>query len=186
MNTSWKLFKDLTEEEVLAEALEVIPEYRERIRSSGEFDLDRCVRQALNRIERLYKSKHGIYATGQMNKREREELARTIAHYQPILYERIGSIRQKFLQSRRVSEINAATARALIQSHFHAAGLDARVTGQLYRARVEVNVPPYHVRFYLNYKKMLQEGVLENSLAAVQNLVKGMEQLGYGAVVERR
>ena len=186
MKTSEKLFKDLTEEEILTEAMEAIPEFRERIRSTGEFDPDRCVRLALNRIERLYKSKHGIYAAGQMNKREREELTRVVAHYQPILCERIGAVRQKYRQSRKVSQINGTTAKALITARVQAAGLTAHVTGQLYRARVEVNVTPaYQVRFYIYYKKMLQDNILDDAVTAVQDIVKALECLGYGAIVKR-
>ena len=56
MSTNGKLFKDLTEEEILAVGMEVVPEFRERFRNMGEIDLDRCVRAALGRIERLFKS----------------------------------------------------------------------------------------------------------------------------------
>ena len=50
MSTRGRLFKDLTEEELLAVGMEVIPEFRERFRNTGVFDLDRCVRnvRALN------------------------------------------------------------------------------------------------------------------------------------------
>ena len=186
MSIQGKLFKDLTEEEVLEVAMDVLPDYRERIRSTGEFDLDQCVKIALSRIVWLYKSKHGIYSHGQMGRHEREELSQVTAHYQPILYARIAAIRQKYLQGRKVSEINAATAKALITSRFRAAGLATSVTGQRYRARVEVKVTDrYQVRFYLNYKKMLRDGVLDEAIAAVQDLVKAIDRLGYGAMVER-
>ena len=121
-----------------------------------------------------------------MGKREREEMSQVVAHYQPLLYQRIGAIRQKYLQSRKVSKINGATAKALITARFRAAGLDARVSGQLYRARVEVEVSDhYQVRFYMNYKKMLQDGVLDDAVTAVQDLAKTIDRLGYGAIVER-
>ena len=186
MSIQGKLFKDLTEEEILAVGMEVVPDYRERFRNTGEFDLDRCVRAALGRIERLFKSKHGIFAHGQMGRREREEIRQIMVHYQPLLYERIDEVRRRILQARKVTEINAATAKVLITERFREIGLKARVTGQMYRARVEVTVSSsYQVRFYVNYKKMLQEGVLDNAVAAVQDLAKAMDRLGYGAVVER-
>lgn len=186
MSTQGKLFKDLTEEEIIQDALEVLPEYRERIRSTGDFDLDRCVRMALARIERLYKSKHGIYSHMQMDRREREEMIPVLAHFQPLVYERIAAIRQKYLQGRKVSQINGATAKALITSRFQAAGLEVKVSGQLYRARVEVKVSDrYQIRFYLYYKKMLQDGILDDTVTAVQDLAKAIDRLGYGAIVER-
>ena len=186
MSINGKLFKDLTEEEILAVGMEVVPDFRERFRNTGEFDLDRCVRAALGRIERLYKSKHGIFAHGQMGRREREELAQVVAHFQPLLYARIAEVRQRILQTLKVSEINASTAKVIIAARFQEAGFDAKVTGQLYRARVEVTVSPSHrVRFYVNYKKMLKEGLLDDAVVAVQDLAKAMDRLGYGAVVER-
>ena len=187
MNIDGKLFKDLTEEEILAVGMEVVPEFRERFRNTGEFDLDRCVRAALGRIERLYKSKHGIFAHGQMGRREREELVQVVAHFQPLLYARIAEVRQRILQTIKVSEINASTAKVIIAAQFREAGFEAKVTGQLYRARVEVTVSSsYRVRFYVNYKKMLKEGLLDDLVAAVQDLAKALDRLGYGAAVERR
>ena len=186
MSTNGKLFKDLTEEEILAVGMEVVPEFRERFRNTGEFDLDRCVRAALGRLERLFKSKHGIFAHGQMGRREREELAQVVAHFQPLLYARTAEVRQRILQSQKVAEINASTAKVIIAERFREAGLEAKVTGQLYRARVEVTVTPsYRVRFYVNYKKMLKEGLLDELVKAVQNLANALDLLGYGATVER-
>jgi hypothetical protein len=186
MSTNGKLFKDLTEEEILAFGMDVVPTFRDKCRSTGVFDLDRCVQAALGRIEHLFKSKHGIYAHGQMGRREREELAQVVAHFQPLLYARVAEVRQRILQTFKVSEINASTAKVIIAARFREAGFDAKVTGQLYRARVEVTVSSsYQVRFYVNYKKMLQEGVLDNAVTAVQDLAKAMDRLGYGAVVER-
>ena len=187
MSTNGKLFKDLTEEEILAFGMDVVPTFRDKFRSTGEFDLDRCVRAALGRIEHLFKSKHGIYAHGQMGRREREELAQVVAHFQPLLYARIAAVRQRILQTVKVSEINAATAKVIISERFREAGFEAMVTGQLYRARVKVAVSPsYHVRFYVNYKKMLKDGLLAGLVAAVQDLAKALDRLGYGAAVDRR
>ena len=175
MSIQGKLFRDLTEEEVLEVGMEVVPEFRERFRNTGEFDVGRCVQMALSRIERLYKSKHGLYKNAQIGRREREDIRQIMVHYQPLLYERIDEVRRRILQARKVTEINAATAKVLITERFREIGLKARVTVS----------SSYQVRFYVNYKKMLQEGVLDNAVAAVQDLAKAMDRLGYGAVVER-
>ena len=186
MSINGKLFKDLTEEEILAFGMEVVPTFRDKFRNTGEFDLDRCVQAALHHIERLFKSKHGIFAHGQMGRREREELAQVVAHFQPLLYARIAEVRQRILQTFKGSEIIAATAKVIIAERFREAGFEAMVTGQLYRARVKVAVSPsYHVRFYVNYKKMLKEGLLDDLVAAVQDLAKALDRLGYGAAVDR-
>ena len=186
MSTNGKLFKDLTEEEILMFGMEVVPTFRDKFRSTGVFDLDRCVQEALHHIERLYKSKHGIFAHGQMGRCEREELAQVVAHFQPLLYARIAGVRQRILQTTKVSEINAATAKVIIAERFREAGFEAKVTGQLYRACVKVAISPsYQVRFYVNYKKMLKEGLLDELVTAVQDLAKALDRLGYGVAVER-
>ena len=186
MSTKGRLFKDLTEEELLAVGMEVVPEFRERFRNTGVFDLDRCVRAALGRIERLYKSKHGLFVSAQISRHEREELQQVVFRIQPLLYMRIADIRQRLLQARKVSDINASTAKVIIAERFREAGLEAKVTGQLYRARVEVSVSSsYRVRFYVNYKKMLNEGLLDDAVTAVLDLAKALDRLGYGAAVER-
>lgn len=186
MSINSKIFKDLTEEEILTVGMEVVPDYRDRFRNTGEFDLDRCVRAALGRIERLFKSKHGIFVNGQISRHERVELEQVLAHFQPILYARIAEVRQRLLQARKVSDINASTAKVIIAERFREEGLEAKVTGQLYRARVKVSVSPsYQVRFYVNYKKMLKEGLLDDLVAAVKDLAKALDRLGYGAAVDR-
>ena len=182
--TNQKLFKDLTEEEIIAEAVKAIPDYLGYIRDSGDFDMERCLRLQLKNIERLYRSKHGIYSHTMMTARERQELDLVLAHFRSLLYDRTLAIRQRYLKSRKVSQINSVTAQALIGETFRAAGLKAVVSGQRYRARVEVSVPPHEVRFYLNYKKMLQEGALEEAVASVKELVAALNKLGYGARVK--
>lgn len=184
MSINSKIFKDLTEEEILSVGMEVVPDFRDRFRNTGEFDLDRCVRAALTRLERLYKSKHGIFVNSQLNRREREELNQFLVQFQPILYARIAEVRQRILQTRKISEINASTAKVIITERFRETGLEAKVTGQLYRARVEVTTGSHRIRFYVNYKKMLQEGVLDKAVTAVQDLAKALDCLGYGVVVE--
>ena len=119
-------------------------------------------------------------------KAERTALEALLAHFRGILTERTIPVRDRYLRSRKVSEINASTAKVIIAERFREAGLEAKVTGQLYRARVEVTVTPsYRVRFYVNYKKMLKEGLLDELVTAVQNLANALDLLGYGAVVER-
>ena len=182
--TSKKLFKDLTEEEIIAEAVKAIPDFLEDIRDTGYFDLEECLRMQLRRIERLYRSKHGIFSHGMMDSRERRELDEVLAHYRVLLYERTVAIRQKYLKSRRISQINSVTAQALIGETFREAGFKAVVSGQRYRARVEVSAPPHSVRFYLNYKKMMQEGALDEAVQSVKDVIDALDRLGYGARVK--
>ena len=187
MNNSTKIFKDFTDEELVEEAMKAVPDFLERIRSTGDFDLEDCVRRGMARVERLFKVKHGIHAFFQLDNRERAEWSQAQNRIRPILTERMRDLQLRYLRSRKVSQLNAVAAKALIEGTFQAAGLDAAVTGQRFRARVEVTMPPGHlVRFYISYKRLLKEdGILEETIGAVRNLVGAMEKLGYGAAVKR-
>ena len=187
MNDSTKIFRDLTDEELVDEAMKAVPDFLERIRSTGDFDLEDCVRRGMARVERLFKVKHGIRAFFQLDNRERAEWIQTQDRIKPILTEKMRDIQLRYLRSRKVSQLNGVTAKALIEGTFKAAGLDVEVTGQRYRARVEVAMPHSHVvRFYISYKRLLKEdGILEETMDAVRNLVDALGKLGYGAAVKR-
>ncbi len=186
MSDSKKLFRDLTDDELIEEAMKAVPDYLEKIRSTGNFDLDVCVKRELERLERLFKIKHGIRVFFQIDSQERLALNAVLTRLRPVLIERTRAIQLRYLQSRKVSQLNAVTAKALIEATFKAAGLCAEVSGQRYRARVEVPMPPGHaVRFYISYKKLMMDGVLEDAVEAVKNLVVSLRKLGYGTVVKR-
>ena len=186
MSHSRKLFRDLTDEELIEEAMKAVPDYLEMIRSTGNFDLSACVGKELGRLESLFKVKHGIRTLFQADPDERAAIKAVENRLRPILTEKTRDIQQHYLQSRKVSQINGVTAKALIGAAFREVGLKADVTAQRYRARVEVRMPSGHlVRFYVNYKKLKQEGVLEGCLEAVQKLMEGLTQLGYGAAIKR-
>lgn len=187
MSDASKIFRDFTDEELVEEAMKAVPDFLERIRSTGDFDLEDCVRRGMARVERLFKVKHGIRAFFQLDNREREEWIQVQKRILPILTERMREIQLRYLRSRKVSQLNGVAAKALIEGTFRAAGLDVEVTGQRYRARVEVPMPPGHVvRFYISYKKLLKEdGILEETMDAVRNLMEALGKLGYGAAVKR-
>jgi hypothetical protein len=187
MNDSTKIFRDYTDEELVEEAMKAVPDFLERIRSTGDFDLEDCVRRGMARVERLFKVKHGIRAFFQLDNRERAEWIQAQDRIRPVLTERMREIQLRYLRSRKVSQLNSVTAKVLIEGTFKAAGLDVVVTGQRYRARVEVPMPPGHVvRFYIGYKKLLKEdGILEETLDAVRKLMEALGKLGYGAAVKR-
>lgn len=187
MSDASKIFRDLTDEELVEEAMRAMPDYLEMIRATGNFDLDDCVRRGMARLERLFKVKHGIRAFFQLDNREREEWTQAQDRIRPVLTEKMREIQLRYLRSRKVSQLNAVTAKVLIEGTFKAAGLDVDVTGQRYRARVIVDVPPsYAVRFYISYKKLMKEdGILEKTVDAVRKLVEAMSTLGYGAAIRQ-
>lgn len=193
-----KNFDDMTEDEILAEALGAVPEYLERIRQTGRFELEECVRLELGRIERLFKGRRGRPVVPNMPrplsfrrdeaaaKAEKAALEALLAHFRGMLTERTIPVRDRYLRSRRVSEINAVAAKAVITGRLREAGYDCEVTGQRYRARVEVRVARgYTLRFYVYYKNINREGFLEGVAGAVGRIREDLESLGHGAVLKR-
>ena len=49
-----KRFNELTEDEIIEDALRAVPEYLERIRTTGVFQLENCVAAETKRIAKLY------------------------------------------------------------------------------------------------------------------------------------
>ena len=193
-----KNYDDMTEEEILEEALGAIPEYLERIRQTGRFDLEECVRLELGRIEKLFRGRRGRPSVPNMPrpfsfkrdeaaaKAERTALEALLAHFRGILTERTIPVRDRYLRSRKVSEINAVTAKSVITARLKEAGYEGEVTGQRYRARVEVRVARgYMLRFYVYYKNVCREGFLDGVVGAVGRIREDLDSLGYGAVLER-
>lgn len=193
-----KDFDEMTEEEVLEDALSVVPEYLARIRQTGQFDLADCVALELRRIEFLFRHRRNRVRVpnltipklfskyGEEAKAEQKALNQILAHYKELLTERTIPIRDKYLRGRKVSEINAITAKAIIAGRMQEAGYDdAEITGQRYRARVEVPIGKCNrVRFYVRYKDLTNEERLNEAVSAVGDLKNALERLGYGATVK--
>ena len=192
------ILDDMTEEEILKEALKAVPEYLERIRQTGQFDLKECIRLEQGRIEKLFKSRRGRPSVPNMPrplsfrrdeataKAEKAALESLLAHFNGILTERTCLVQDRYLRSRRVSEINSIAAKATITARLKEAGYESVVTGQRYRARVEVQVAKgYRLRFYVNYKDINREGLLDGMAGAVGRIREDLESLGHGAVLKK-
>jgi hypothetical protein len=193
-----KNFADMTEDELLGEALGAIPEYLESIRQTGSFDLEECVRLELGRIEKLFKSRRGRPVVPNMPRpfsfrkdeavaeAEKAALEALLAHYRGTLTERTIPVRDRYLRSRKVSEINAIAAKAVITARLKEAGYDSEVTGQRYRARVEVPLANgYKLRFYVYYKDVNREGFLDGVIRSVVRIREDLESLGRGVVLKK-
>ena len=193
-----KNYDDMTEEEILEEALGAIPEYLERIRQTGRFDLEECVRLELGRIEKLFRGRRGRLVVPNMPrpqcfrrdeaaaKIEKATLEELLAHFRGTLTQRTIPVRDRYLRSRKVSEINAITAKAVITARLKEAGYESEVTGQRYRAKVEVRVARgYTLRFYVSYKNVDREGFLDGVIQAVGRIQADLESLGHGAMLKK-
>jgi hypothetical protein len=191
-------FDDMTEDEILDEALRAIPEYLERIRQTGRFDLEECVHLELGRIEKLFRGRRGRLVVPNMPrpqcfrryeaaaKMEKAALEALLAHFKGTLTERTIPVRDHYLRSRKVSEINAITAKAVITARLKEAGYESEVTGQRYRAKVEVRVARgYTLRFYVSYKNVNREGFLDGVIQAVGRIQTDLENLGHSVVLKK-
>ena len=130
-----KKFNELTGDGIIEDALHGGPEYLERIRTTGVFQLENCVAAETKRIEKLYKAGIGVRQYSPLSKKELQDMDTFTAHFIPLLMERTRPIQQRYLQQRRVSQINAITACALIPEEFKKAGLKAQVSGHRHRPR---------------------------------------------------
>ena len=191
-------FDDMTEDEILGEALGAIPEYLERIRQTGRFDLEECVRLELGRIEKLFRGRRGRPVVPNMPRprsfrrdeataqEEKTALEALLAHFRGKLMQRTILVRDRYLRSRRVSEINAIAAKAVITARLKEVGYESDVTGQRYRAKVEVLLAKgYKLRFYVYYKNVNREGFLDGVIRAVCRIREDLESLGHGAVLKK-
>lgn len=125
-----KRFNELIEDEIIEDALRAVPEYLERIRTTGVFQLENCVAAETKRIEKLYKAGIGVRQYSPLRMKELQDMEAFTAHFIPLLMERTRPIQQRYLQQRRVSQINAITACALIPEEFKKAGSRPRLAAR--------------------------------------------------------
>lgn len=183
-----KKLRDMSEEEILVEALRAVTEYRERIRATHKFVLDDCVRAALNRIEACFRADRGLKYYGAIPERDRRELNVLLAHYRPKLLEEIEPIQTRYMQQRVVSAISAVTAQNTIPAAFTKEGLVAEVTGQTHRAKVEVDLTPsMKVKFYVRYRDLnTKAGLVDEVVRAVLDLKDAVTRLDSAVMVTKR
>lgn len=181
-----KDFKDLNEEEIIEEGLRAIPDYLEGIRGTGNFRLEACVAAEVERLKGLYMKANGFRLFAPLTASEIQELDTFTAHFIPILTERTIPVQQKYMQRQRLSQINATTARALIQAAFKEKGLEAEITGQIYRAKVVVSLSKMKVRLYVPYKEMTRDGFINGIVNAVLDLKDATSRLGHGVRITNR
>ena len=180
-----KTLNELTEEETIQEALRAVPDYLERIRISGEFKLENCVAAETKRLELLYKMSKGIRQYTPMSKKELQEMEAFVGYFIPILMERTRPIQQRYMKQRKVSQINAITATAIISEAFKKVGLKPEIWGQKYRAKVLVALDGFIVRFYVRYRDLGKEGIMDDVIKAVMDVKDALGRLGYGSTVKR-
>ena len=96
-----KKFNELTEDEIIEDALRAVPEYLESIRTTGVFQLENCVAAETKRIEKLYNAGIGVRQYSPLRKKELQDMDAFTAHFIPLLMERTRPIQQRYMQQRR-------------------------------------------------------------------------------------
>ena len=180
--------RDMGEDMILYEALRAVPDYREKIRETGKFILEDCVRDAMKRIEYLFRSDRGLRSYDPLGEQNRRQLDVLLAYFRPKVIDTIRPIQQRYMQNRMVSEINATAAKGLLRAVFAERGLPAEVEGQRHRAKVEVRLAPsLRVKFYVRYRDLNEkEDVAEDVVQAVLDLKDAITRLGSGVMLSRR
>lgn len=179
-------FEKLTDEEILEEALRAVPDYLSDIGKEGDFSMESCMKRCIERVKYLYKKSAGpifwpSFPTSNrtLTKEQIEDLTRICVRLDAPLRHRIEPVRQRHLKKRAVYRINRTAAASLIPAAFKEVGLKAEVTGQQYRAKVEVTLPKDNrLRFYVKYKDLTKDGAMDDVVSAVTELQGALERLG--------
>lgn len=180
--------RDMGEDLILYEALRAVPDYREKIRETGKFNLEDCVRDAMKRIEYLFRADRGLRTGDPLGAQNRRQLEVLLAYFRPKVIDAIRPVQQRYMQNRMVAEINATAAKGLLLAVFAERGLPAEVEGQRHRAKVEVRLAPsLRVKFYVRYRDLNEkEGVAEDVVQAVLDLKDAVTRLGSGVMLNRK
>ena len=177
-----KTFEQMTEAEIVADALKAVPDYLATIRATGEFRLQDCMKWELDRIKRLFRA-----SRGPLGRRDIDEMDLVLAHFETLLPDATRPRMQRYLRGRRISDIYATRARNLITGLFADAGLEAGVTGQRYRARVETALSPDTLlRFYVRYRDLADKEAMNGTLKAVLDLRDALGRLGSGTALSQK
>ena len=169
-----KKISEMTEEEILDEALKGIPEYVAGLGRLGEFSEEDCMRRCIVRVKDLYRRSEtpGAWQKNRsLTAAQIEELTQLCLQLDTPIRSRIIPVQEKYLKEKAIYQINSTTAQALISAAIKEIGLEAKVSGQKYRARVEVTLPKdARLRFYLRYKDLQKPGAVDGVVNAVANL----------------
>jgi hypothetical protein len=189
-----KRIYEMSEEEILDEALGAIPEYLSRLGRTGRFSTEECLDRCIGRVKELYRRSAGCGSSQCVRAPRKgltgpqiQELTRICTRLDTPLRERIERAKDRHAKDRAVFQINSTTALAVIPAALKEAGLAPKVSAQKYRARVEISLPgDGRLRFYIRYRDLLKEGALDSVTGAVRDLKEILEDPGRDPASRRR
>lgn len=160
---------------------------REHIKTGTDVPESRYIDIALQHTKALYSSeteRNGMRKKHFWSRKDLSEMMTLWESIRPELHKHIPESIMKYRSRKMVSEINAASAEALIAAAMKEAGLKYAFFPQTYRAKVNVKISQRNkVVLYLNYKKIRDE--LPKAIEALKVIVEAMERLGSGSSIQK-
>ena len=173
-----KSFYEMTEEEILEGSTKAIHEYTSRLQPHAEFKLDQCVQGQLRYLNALIRVEHGLSYRDRLTGEIEKAWLATKAVFEPKFVKQARYWQQRYAKAEAVWNLNETMATALIEPAFKAAGLKAKVFPQRYRAQVYVYFGDRSLRFYVPFKELCREGLMDELIGAVKDLKEAAAKLG--------
>ena len=176
----------MTEEQIIQEAMKAVPGYLESLRKTRVFDIMCCVKYwELPVIERLFREQQKLRKFDKLSREQQQALERARAYFEPKLIERTRPIQDKYMRERKLLELNATTAKAILTSVFADIGINVGVECQKFRAKLRVPIlKNRYIQMYYRYKDLAKPELLDDMLKAVNDLRGALARLGPGACVK--
>lgn len=179
--------EEMTEEQILYEALKAIPEYMERIKPDGDFNRQVCAEMAVNNLRSLFKSSRGIGYFDKMMVQDIKELDRIIRHFYPTITDRVAAVEMQYKKELMELAINKAKAEAIIIPAFERAGFKVKVEYLDHIALVSVRlIGKKWAQFQVRYKDINGDGCLDDLVAAVVDLKDAAIRIGSNLFIGRQ
>ena len=160
---------------------------RENIKTGTDVSESRYIDIALQYTKALYANETERNGTRKKHFWSKKDLSEILALWEgirPELQKHIPESIMKYRSRKMVSEINAASAEALISAAMKEAGLKYAFFPQAYRAKVHVKLSQKNkVVIYLNYKKIREE--LPKAIESLKVLVSTLDSMGTGTSIQK-
>ena len=175
----------LSDEEVIREALKAVTSYASR-HTEEAFVLDDAVEWALAAVESVWRKARHYYSYRPLGIADRQELEELSSRIRQELRARACKKAMESLKSRKMLQINKATAEAVLAYELRRRGCEFFFEFQVYRVKVFVRAGEKHaLSFYIWYKMLQQEQQLAQALDAVaaiaeQVRLSGLDLTAYG------
>ena len=165
----------MTEEEILRELCRVIPSYAD----SADWDQDRCVSLAMDRLRKLFSESRHIGYIERMMEKDRLEMEALVEHYRPLAGKRIAAIRLARAKKEMLRDIGRARLETVVLPALKAAGLEVDMICFPWSAKLKLALPcKKRAEFCISYRDLDREGFLDSLIGALLQLKEVTRHLG--------